>query len=138
MAAIHQRGGGEGRGVDEVARVDTRGLTRADILWALVQHATLVGGAEEKKPWLPPALFATDKFTRQRAADLIAKREATARERGGKPNYYFDYVFGRPIKIDLSDPAGFCPLLYDRETGRGTGHAARALAHHLRGQHSAK
>jgi hypothetical protein len=37
---------------------------------------------------------------------------------------YFDYVFGRPIKVDLSGDS-FDPVLYDRDAGPGS--ARRAI-----------
>ena len=31
--------------------------------------------------------------------------------------YYFNYVFGRPIKVDLADESSFDPDNYDRDAG---------------------
>lgn len=44
---------------------------------------------------------------------------------GRKRELYFDYVQGRPIKVDLSGDE-FDPWLYDRDAGQGA--AARAIA----------
>ncbi len=37
---------------------------------------------------------------------------------------YFDYLYGKIMKVDLSDPEGFNPGLYDRDNGFGAAQAA--------------
>lgn len=100
------------------SRVDTTGLERAQVLCALV-NGTKAQGSGHLNPNARRAMTYDD-----------AKRVLHDRTRVAgwleEVRYYFDYVGGRPIKVDLSDEDGFDPDLYDRDAG-GSGAAQRLI-----------
>lgn len=57
------------------------------------------------------------------AKDILKERESFSDEVGGR--FYFDYVHGKPLKVDLSGDTVDLRL-YDRDAGEGAG--VRALA----------
>ena len=86
--------------------VDTRGLTRAQVLAALYNNAKPLG--------LGFLHYTPEKMEEERAQEII---EAGAT--------YFDYLNGRVMKVDLSDEDHFDEWLYDRDNGPGA--AQRAI-----------
>ena len=81
------------------------GLTKAEVLCALYNNARCQGfGFLHYNP---------ECMAIKRAEELL------------KTTSYFDYLYGRVIKVDLSNDEGFEEWLYDRDNGKGS--AQRAL-----------
>ncbi len=57
-------------------------------------------------------------MTDEQALELVKEREAQAAENETAPYYVWDYVWGKPIKSDLSTVL-VSPLGYDRDQGDG-------------------
>ena len=93
--------------------VDTTGLERAHVLCALVNGT---------KPLLMGYLHpnAQTDLTYDVAKAMIDEGASDPMPESSR--YYFDYVHGRPIKVNLRDETGFSPRLYDRDAG-GAGSA---------------
>ena len=90
-------------------KIDISGCDKPDLLIALYNGATPLGLG---------FLRATDKpFTREMAEEMIAAAEVPP-----GPTFpgriYFDYVAGRPLKVDLIGPM-MDTGLYDRDQGEG-------------------
>ena len=85
--------------------IDIRGLNKADVLKVLYNHSRVQGMGF----WQ-----ATGRdMTTEEAAELL------------KTYTYFDYLYGKVMKVDLSSDDGFDEWLYDRDNG--TGAAQRAI-----------
>jgi hypothetical protein len=54
--------------------------------------------------------FRPGDMTKEEAAELV-------RESRRLTTFYFDYVYGRPLKIELDDLKNFNPWLYERDNG---------------------
>jgi hypothetical protein len=79
--------------------VSIQGMNKAQVLAAAVNACQPLGMG-----WHDPNAYST--MTGDQAAELLAKRT------------YFDYVWGRPVKISLaSDEVD--PAMYDRDQGQG-------------------
>lgn len=87
--------------------IDIRGLSKADVLIALYNHA--------KPRGMGYLHYTPTDMTPEQATELL----------DALPDSYFDYVGGRVLKVDLSGTS-FNEALYDRDNG--TGAAERALA----------
>lgn len=61
--------------------------------------------------------FESKDMTKEEAQEILNKDR-------GRWTFYFDYLKGRVMKVDLSKE-NFCPLLYDRDNGQGA--AQRAI-----------
>ena len=86
--------------------VNTKGLSKAEVLAALYNASHPQGMG---------FLFAE-------AGDMKIEDA----KKIGQSQDYFDYLKGRVLKVDLSDPDGFDERLYDRDNGVGA--ADRAIA----------
>lgn len=86
--------------------VDIRGMSKIDVLRALWANSKAQGGSE------PHQRVPSDEELKKAIGDPGS-------------DLYFDYFFGRVIKVDLSGDE-FDPWLYDRDLGPGA--AARAVA----------
>lgn len=99
--------------------VNIKGLDKAEVLAALYNGTRPMGMGVFK---------ARDgEMTREQAAEAIGGGDDHVRSFGswaGKP-LRFDYLFGRPLKVDISGDE-FDPFLYDRDAGQGA--AERAIA----------
>lgn len=91
---------------------DIRGLDRAEVFAALFNASGQQG------------LGVLD--TSGRRTILAIDFPEILRETGAGDRWRFDYVRGRVLKIDLSNPDYFDPRLYDRDNGFGA--AGRAVA----------
>lgn len=111
----------------EGTKVDTTGLERAQVLCALVNHASPLGEGH-----LHPNARATMTYDDARATidERRDKRNAPFAFGFEQDRYYFEDVGGRLIRVDLSDETGFNPDLYDQGAG-GYG-AAEAVITRLR------
>lgn len=85
--------------------VNTKGLSKAEVLAALYNASHPQGMG---------LLFAQPGDMSIEEAEEIAKSQD-----------YFDYLKGRVMKVDLSDPDGFDERLYERDNGYGS--ADRAI-----------
>lgn len=85
--------------------VDTRGLSKADVLAALYNNSKPIG--------LGLLQFDPKEMMVTEAEELL------------KQTTYFDYLKGRVMKVDLSSSDGFEEWLYDRDNGNGA--AQRAI-----------
>lgn len=84
-----------------MSTVSIAGLNKADVLAALYNAARPVGlGIFARK---------SEPMTREQAQELLDT---------GVPSLYFDYVHGRPLKIDLADDE-LNTRLYNRDQGDG-------------------
>lgn len=87
--------------------VDVRGIDKAELLAALYNRAKVQGmGILQAVPGdMPPGV----------AVRILT--DFTEETRNG-PEAYFDYLFGRVMKIDVL-PDELDPWLYDRDNGEG-------------------
>ena len=53
-------------------------------------------------------------------SSTMTKEEAQRHLDISAPEYYFDYLEGRVMKINLSSDTEFNPILYDRDNGTGS------------------
>ena len=93
--------------------VNTKGLSKAVVLAALYNNAAPMGMG-----WLISMMGGRQPMrgvTEEEAAEWLAIQK----------DLRFDYIQGRPIKVDLSNDDGFEEWLYDRDYGRGA--AQRAI-----------
>jgi hypothetical protein len=102
--------------VEREVLVDIAGLPKAAVLKALHDgtHPVGFGILQARHDDAPLEEF-------QRRIDEDRRHCAVSRHR----HLYFDYVFGRPIKSDISGDV-LDPRLYDRDAGEGA--AASAIA----------
>lgn len=96
--------------------ISIAGLDKARVLKALYDNARPLGMG---------FLQATEGLMSEEDAVKLVEAQA------GRRGLYFDYVGGRPLKVDLSGDE-FDPCLYDRDQGHGA--AARAIASLLEGR----
>lgn len=80
--------------------VDISGLDKAEVLLALYHGTRAVGMG---------VLHDNSNFSIDDAKNVVAD----------STRMYFDYVSGRPLKVNLSNST-FDPALYDRDAGPGT------------------
>lgn len=92
--------------------VDITGLTKAEVLAALF-NATAPGGMGFLQAVSGPKVM-----TIEDAEEILASSMT-----------YFDYVYGRCLKLDLSQDNSFDPWGFDRENGQG---AAQKVIDRLR------
>lgn len=92
--------------------VNIENLPHAEILAALFNNSHPVGMG------ILAAIHGPRELSVEMAQEIID-------ERGGK-SIYFDYLFGRPLKVDLSNGRELDPRLYDRDNG-GPGTAAHLI-----------
>jgi hypothetical protein len=99
--------------------INIKGIDKARILQALYNKSHPIGmGFLQYRP---------GDMTLEEARELVGGKDSgdypfASHNTGG----YFDYVYGRPLKIDLSRDE-FYPQGYDRDNG-GDGAAARIIA----------
>jgi len=86
--------------------IDIKGLDKADVLKALYDNSQLQGSG----------------FLQAASDDVVVTvdhcRELLQEET------YFDYLYGRVMKVDLTSDDGFEEWLYDRDNGAGTAQKA--------------
>ena len=92
--------------------VNIENISKAEILAALFNNSHPVGMG------ILAAIHGPRELSVEMAQEIID-------ERGGK-SIYFDYLFGRPLKVDLSNGRELDTRLYDRDNG-GSGTAARLI-----------
>lgn len=105
--------------------VDITGLSKAEVLAALF-NASAPAGMGFLQAGNGPRVM-----TVEYAQDLVALgNEATPDYGGanlpGRPELYFDYLYGRPLKLDLTSDTEFNPWGFDRDNG-GPGSAQRVI-----------
>jgi hypothetical protein len=100
-----------------MTRVDIRGLERAELLAALYNHARPIGrGVLQAKP---------GSMTVDEARTILESGDDATRMLGRfGPRLFFDYVHGRPLKVDLGEDDLRIDL-YDQDHGEGA--AARII-----------
>lgn len=109
--------------------VNIEGLNKADVLAALY-NATNPGGMG-----LLQASRGPNEMDRDFAESLISYGSDATREYpivdtlGTNSSLSFDYVYGRCLKVDLTDGVEFDPWGFDRDNGEG---AAQKVIDHLR------
>lgn len=101
--------------------IDISKLERAWVLMRLYNAARPVGNARMVDRLVTARRG--EMMTLEEAREIIAEREAEKLSEWHR--YDFDYVYGRPLKVNLRGPA-LETVLYDRDQG-GSGAAARAL-----------
>ena len=94
-----------------MAIIDIEGLDKAEVLHALYHRSHVQGLG---------ILQAIPAYT----------VEDARRDLDEQPGYYFDYLYGRVLKVDLSKDS-FDSRLYDRDCGEG---AAEEAINKLRGK----
>lgn len=102
--------------------VDTTGFSKAEVLAALYNSSKPVGLGHLH--YNPKPMTADEAYIYVLAGD---DTQSIARL-PGMQRLYFDYLNGRPIKVDLSQDK-FDPFVYDRLNGK---HAARKAIDLLR------
>lgn len=88
--------------------IDITGLDQADLLARMFNHSAPIGWGVFQ------AQFGPKEMTTEHAQKLLEE----AREAFRAENPYFDYVYGRPLKVRLGGDT-VDPRLYDREHGQG-------------------
>ena len=100
-------------------------LTKAQALCALYNNAKAQG--------LRFAKYRGLKLTEEQAETLIRERTERSPITGEKPYSYFDYLYGRVIKVKLVDGSNeFDERLYDRDNGEGS--AREAIEYYKKSQ----
>ncbi len=97
--------------------IDIKGLDKAAVLAALYNGAHPMGMGFmhfDPKPW-----------TTEDAQREMVLGDDRVRMFGGKPSFYFDYLKGRIMKVNIGGDQ-FDEALYDRDNGHGA--AERAIA----------
>ncbi len=92
--------------------IDISGLDKAELLAALYNASEPLGmGILQARP---------GDMTIDEARELIGHGDDHARHYPDivRPSMYFDYVYGRPLKVDLSGDT-MSQSLYDRDHGQG-------------------
>jgi len=102
-----------------MAKIDISNLDKAELLAALYNNASPLG--------MGMLHFDPNQMTKEDAETIIMEGDDLAHMFPGasRRNYYFDYVKGRPLKIDISGDT-METALYDRDQGTGAG--ARVVA----------
>ncbi len=113
--------------MNEQEQVDISGMDKAEVLAALYNASAPVGMGHLQA--------VAGEMTTEHARKVIdGHGDDTERMfpgvRGGDRTLIFDYLFGRPLKLDLSKDS-FNPWGFDRDNG-GNGTAAKIIAR-LRG-----
>jgi len=88
--------------------ISIRGFSKAEVLAVLVRFSRAQGMS----------------FMDPHSRDEMSVADARQVIRNCGDNQYYDYLWGRVLKVDLSGDE-FDPRLYDRDNGAGT--AARAI-----------
>jgi hypothetical protein len=113
----------------EATVIDTSGLDKADVLAVLYNAACPHGMGFLQTEYAPPFMRRddADKIIKERGDDTAVQlRELDLQvTRLGHHSLHFDYVYGRPMKVDLSKDI-FEEKYYDGY--HGAGHAAAAIA----------
>jgi len=97
--------------------IDITGLPPHQVLRALVNNARPLGMG-----FYDPHAF--DRMTDDQSKEIMSHRNSISNPHD-EHRYAFDYVWGRPIKCNLSDDSAFDPRLYDLDQGPGS--AQRAI-----------
>lgn len=101
-----------------MAFISTKDLEPAAVLKALYDHSQPLGMGFLRHIPGPMDI--------EEARRLMAGKDSGDYPAGpARPGRYFDYLYGRLMKVDLSDPMGFDGWLYDRDNGQGA--ATRAI-----------
>jgi len=91
--------------------VDISGVDKAELLAALYNNARAMGMGHFQAR--------AGDMTKEKAQEVIdGHGDDTMRRFGRGKKFYFDYLFGRPLKVDLSGDA-VKPWGYDRDWGKG-------------------
>lgn len=92
--------------------INIKGLDKAAVLCALFNGARQIGAGAIFHPEgaKPMSLDA--------AKDYLARGDDLTRQLGRQPSLRFDYLLGRPLKVDLSQDE-ISVGLYDRDHGPG-------------------
>jgi len=96
--------------------IDISGLNKADVLAALYNASRPVESGFLQAAGRP---FDLNRTLAQELLDQAAAED---------PQLLFDYVYGRPLRIDLTDDVEIDPQWYDEANG-GDGTAARIIQH---------
>lgn len=99
-----------------MSQIDIKGLDKAEVLLALYNHSKPLGMG-----WLQELSMGKAYTIEDARKDL----------ENSSPDYYFDYLYGRVMKVDLSKDT-FDGWLYDRDNGEGK---AQKVIDELRKKH---
>lgn len=104
-----------------MAKIDIKGIDKADLLAALYNNASPMGmGFLQARP---------GQMTRESALELMEAGDDSSRMFPGmKRRMYFDYVYGRPLKVNLEGDE-LETSLYNRDWGKD---AAEQIVESLR------
>ena len=105
-----------------MAKISIKGIDKAELLAALYNHASPMGmGFLQAR---------AGEMTKEQATELLGKGDDLSRmfPVNGRRQLYFDYVYGRPLKVDLTGDE-LETSLYDRDWGKG---AAEKIVEGLR------
>ncbi len=102
--------------------ISIKGLDKATLLAAFYNHARPIGMGHIAD--MNKTAERGGEMSLEEARKIIADKEKALRDLGLNPSephrLYFDYVFGRPLKIDLGCEE-MSTRLYDRDQGEGQG-----------------
>jgi len=90
-------------------KIDIKGIDKAELLAALHNGTRPLGLG---------FLHARPDMTAEDARPYLAAGDDTTRMFGKVPRLYFDYLCGRPLKVDIGGDE-LDPRLYDRDAGQG-------------------
>jgi hypothetical protein len=94
--------------------VDFTGLSKAEVLAALF-NASAPGGMGFLQAGNGPQVMSVDDA--QRLIDEGYSATSDYAKVPGRPMLYFDYVYGRPLKLNLTEDDSFDPWGFDRDNG---------------------
>ncbi len=94
------------KGQKEIVMIDIKGMDKVEVFRKLYNKARTQGMGQFQ--WQPGDV------DYEKAKQLFESHS---------PNYYFDYVLGRVMKVNLKNDE-FDPCLYDRDNGQGAAYSA--------------
>ena len=108
-----------------MTNVDITGLSKAEVLAALF-NASAAGGMGFLQAMHGPQVMDVEFAEKLVGAGNTATPDYNGLTLPGRPKLYFDYLYGRPLKLDLTDDDSFDPRGFDRNND-GDGSAQRVI-----------
>lgn len=108
-----------------MTNVDITGLSKAQVLAALF-NASAAGGMGFLQAGRGPQVMDVEHARQLIEAGNTATPDYGGFAKPGEQELYFDYLYGRPLKLDLTSDESFEARLFDRDNG-GEGAAQRII-----------
>lgn len=108
-----------------MTNVNITGLSKAEVLAALF-NASAPGGMGFLQAMHGPQVMSVEDAEELVGAGNTATPDYGGHTLPGRPELYFDYLYGRPLKLNLTNDDSFDPWGFDRDNG-GDGSAQRVI-----------